>query len=140
MPFNLRVGDIVAATSLALQLITGLQDNLVLERYSEETPVYFAVLVEVKDLMAASPKAIPASARAALELCERRQSQLLSFIKRSDFMSIKAAERFKTARTPSSFGGLFPVKTKTKLKCDELERMLNQWKSSVMLLRELTIE
>lgn len=121
-----------------MSLITRL-DSKFLGRYAEDTPVYFAVLVEVKDLMAASPDAIPASARAALELCESRQSRLTSKIPDLGLTSNSAIERFKKAQRSTS-SGPFSFKSQGKIRYDEVEIMLSNWKSSIMLLRSLAVE
>ncbi|KAF8856780.1 hypothetical protein BDZ45DRAFT_803913 [Acephala macrosclerotiorum] len=135
--FDLGVGDPVAATSLVLQLITGLQNNEVLEKFSEEMPVYYAVLVEVKDLMAGSPHALPASARAALDLCERRQARLLEFVQENKD-SNRLGEKIREFRSVGIFG-TFSYKNKGKLWNEEFERRFDMWKGSVKLLRELTV-
>jgi hypothetical protein len=141
MSFGYVVGDVVTSTSLVLQLITGLQDNGVLEKFSEETPVYFALLVEVKDLMSASPEAIPASARAALDLVERRQVRMLDCVREFRLLSFspRAIQRFRDAQS-LSFLASFPFRSKSKTRSGDFEKMVEDWKASILLLRDLTAE
>jgi predicted butyrate kinase (DUF1464 family) len=137
---SLHLGDIVVATSLVLKLIKRLQENDVLEEYSMESRVYFAIMVEVKDLMAASPEAIPASARAALELVEHRQELLTALIKEYGLASShEALEKFRNVHSPSSVKS-FLFNSRANSRYDELEKMLESWKSAVSLLRQVTVE
>ena len=132
------IGDIAVATSYVLQLITRV-DNLWLDRYSEDSHVYFAVLVEVKDLMAASPDAIPASAIAALEVCKHKQSRLIECLKNLGLESDTAIQKFRNSQHRTSFG-FFQFNLKSAREFMELERMLDEWKSAVMLLKDLAIQ
>ncbi|KAH8674534.1 hypothetical protein BGZ60DRAFT_526491 [Tricladium varicosporioides] len=138
MSFDFGVGDIVVATSLVLRLIKHLQDVNVLQRYTEDAPVFFAILVEVKDLIAGSPDAIPASARAALELVEHRQSSLIFKVRESG-LSSEVITNFQKAQLSGSFASVL-FRNKAQERANELNKLLDMWKSSVLLLRELTID
>jgi hypothetical protein len=113
-------------------LIIGLPDHSVIEKFSDETPIYFAILVEVKDLTAAS-------ARVALGLCELRQTQPLDYIQEFKTYPKKRIGALRDVQTVNMFRS-FSFKSKSKLRSEEFEKRLDMWKSSIKLLRELKVE